>query len=109
MSSFRDIVSYFSEYKAIAIFSIAASSLFEIIDLIVPYCVGQILNVLSNQPLDAPLNALITFVQSIGNFPPGKWLSLGVLLGIVFIVTVVRSPIQPWIGVWYHWAIRLRS
>ncbi len=109
MSSFRDIVGYFGKYKAIAFFSIAASSLFEIIDLIVPYCIGQILNVLSNQPLDAPLMALINLVQNIGNFPQGKWLSLGVLLGIVFIVTVVRSPIQPWIGVWYHWAIALEA
>lgn len=45
MSSWRNIVGYFSKYKAIAIFSIAASSLFEIIDLVVPYTIGQILNV----------------------------------------------------------------
>jgi ATP-binding cassette, subfamily B, bacterial len=109
MSSFRDIVGYFSKYKAIAIASIAASSLFEIIDLVVPYCIGQILNVLSNQPLDTPLTSLIALVQNLGNFPQGKWLSLGVLLGIIFIVTVVRSPIQPWIGVWHHWAIALKA
>ena len=109
MSSWRDIVGYFSKYKAIAILSIAASSLFEIIDLIVPYSIGQILNVLSNQPLDKPLTGLISLVQNLGNFPPGKWLSLGVLLGIIFIVTVVRSPIQPWIGVWHHWAIALQA
>ena len=109
MSSFRDVVGYFSKYKAIAIFSIAASSLFEIIDLVVPYCIGQILNVLSDQPLDSAVVGLINAVQNIGNFPTGKWLSLGVLLGIVFIVTVVRSPIQPWIGVWHHWAIALKA
>ncbi|HEY9767927.1 MAG TPA: ABC transporter ATP-binding protein [Coleofasciculaceae cyanobacterium] len=109
MSSFRDIVSYFGKYKAIAILSIAASSLFEIIDLVVPYCIGQILNVLSNQPLDAPIRSSIALVQNIGNFPQGKWLSLGVLLGIIFIVTVVRSPIEPWIGVWHHWAIALKA
>ncbi|MEN9518399.1 MAG: hypothetical protein RLZZ381_987 [Cyanobacteriota bacterium] len=109
MSSWRNIVGYFSQYKAIAIFSIAASSLFEIIDLIVPYCIGQILNVLSSQPLDKPLANLITLVQNLGNFPSGKWLSLGVLLGIIFLVTVVRAPIQPWIGVWHHWAIALKA
>jgi len=32
-----------------------------------------------------------------------------VLLGIVFLVTVVRAPIQPWIGAWFHWDIALRS
>jgi ATP-binding cassette, subfamily B, bacterial len=109
MSSWRNIVGYFSKYKAIAIFSIAASSLFEIIDLVVPYSIGQILNVLSSQPLDRPLTSLITLVQNWGNFPEGKWLSLGVLLGIIFLVTVVRSPIQPWIGVWHHWAIALKA
>ncbi|MGB5635496.1 MAG: ABC transporter ATP-binding protein, partial [Waterburya sp.] len=109
MSSLRDIVGYFTKYKAIAIFSIAASSLFEIIDLVVPYSIGQILNVLSDQPLDQPLERLIVIVQNLGNFPEGKWLSLGVLLGIVFLVTVVRSPIQPWIGVWHHWAIALKA
>ncbi len=109
MSSFRDIVGYFGKYKAIAILSIAASSLFEIIDLVVPYCIGQILNVLSNQPLDAPIRSSIALVQNLGNFPQGKWLSLGVLLGIIFIVTVVRSPIQPWIGIWHHWAIALKA
>ncbi|PSB07187.1 ABC transporter ATP-binding protein, partial [Pleurocapsa sp. CCALA 161] len=63
MSSWRNLVGYFSKYKAIAIFSIAASSLFEIIDLVVPYIIGQILNVLSSQPLDKPLVSLITVVQ----------------------------------------------
>lgn len=109
MSSFRDIVSYFGQYRAIAIFSIAASSLFEIIDLIVPYCIGQIVNVLSDRPLDKPIVNSISLVQNLGNLTEGKWLSLGVLLGIIFLVTVVRSPIQPWIGVWHHWAIALKA
>ena len=109
MSSFRDIAGYFGKYKTIAILSIAASSLFEIIDLVVPYCVGQILNVLSDQPLDRPLLHLITLVKNLGDFAPSKWLSLSVLLGIIFVVTVVRSPIQPWIGVWHHWAISLKA
>ena len=108
MSSWRDIVGYFSKYRAIAIFSIAASSVFEIIDLVVPYCIGQILNVLSEQPLDKPIVGSIAIIQNLG-IPSGKWLSLGVLLGIIFLVTVVRAPIQPWIGVWHHWAIALKA
>ena len=81
MASLRNLVGYFGKYKAIAILSIAASSLFEIIDLVVPYCIGQILNVLSNQPLDKPIESLIALTQNLGNFPASKWLSLGVLLG----------------------------
>ncbi|MEL6928936.1 MAG: ABC transporter ATP-binding protein [Cyanobacteria bacterium J06600_6] len=109
MSSWRDLISYFRKYKAIAIFSIAASSIFEIIDLVVPYCIGQILNVLSAQPLDKPVAGLIAIVQAWGNFAGGQWLSLGVLLGVIFLVSVVRAPIQPWIGVWHHWAIALKA
>jgi ATP-binding cassette subfamily B protein len=28
---------------------------------------------------------------------------------LIFLVTVVRAPIQPWIGAWFHWEIALRS
>ncbi|WP_036480435.1 ABC transporter ATP-binding protein [Myxosarcina sp. GI1] len=108
MASLRDIVGYFGKYRAIAIFSIAASGLFEIIDLIVPYAIGQILNVLSAQPVDKPVQFLIDRAALISNLDT-KPLSLVVLLGIIFIVTVVRSPIQPWIGSWYHWLIALKA
>ncbi|MGV2830257.1 ABC transporter ATP-binding protein [Myxosarcina sp. GI1(2024)] len=108
MASLRDIVGYFSKYRAIALFSIAASSLFEIIDLIVPYAIGQILNVLSAQPVDRPIEFLIARAAAIANLEH-KTLSLVVLLAIIFIVTVVRSPIQPWIGSWYHWLIALKA
>jgi ATP-binding cassette, subfamily B, bacterial len=109
MASFRDILGYFHKYKAIAIFSIAASSIFEIIDLVVPYATGQILNVLSEQPLDRIVENLVTQVANLTNLSEGKYLSLGVLLGVIFLVTVVRAPIQPWLGVWFHWDIALRA
>ncbi len=109
MASFRDILGYYHKYRAIAFFSIAASSLFEIIDLVVPYVIGQILNVLSNQTLDTPVQILINQVAQIANLAEGKFLSLGVLLSLIFVVTVVRAPIQPWIGSWFHWEISLRA
>ena len=55
MATFRDILGYYQRYKHIAVFSMAASSAFELIDLVVPYAIGQILNILSGQPLDQPL------------------------------------------------------
>ncbi|MBE9168280.1 ABC transporter ATP-binding protein [Pleurocapsales cyanobacterium LEGE 06147] len=109
MASFRDIVGYYRNYRAIAIISIAASSVFEIIDLVVPYAIGQILNVLSQQPLDEPITILIQQVARLTNLPESNWLSLVVLLGLIFLVTVVRAPIQPWIGPWFHWEISLRA
>ncbi len=109
MASFRDIVGYYRNYRAIAIISIAASSVFEIIDLVVPYAIGQILNVLSQQPLDEPITILTQQVTRLTNLPQSNWLSLVVLLGLIFLVTVVRAPIQPWIGPWFHWEIALRA
>jgi ATP-binding cassette, subfamily B, bacterial len=109
MASYRDIVRYFRDYRAIAIFSITASSLFEIVDLAVPYAIGQILNVLSKQPLDAPLVALMSAIAGIFNVTVSPSIALGLLLSIIFVVSVVRAPIQPWIGSWFHWAIPLRA
>jgi ATP-binding cassette subfamily B protein len=109
MGSFRDIVGYYRNYRAIAIISIAASSVFEIIDLVVPYAIGQILNVLSQQPLDEPITILTQQFSRLTNLPESNWLSLVVLLGLIFLVTVVRAPIQPWIGPWFHWEISLRA
>ncbi len=110
MASYRNIIQYFQGYWAIAALSIAASSLFEILDLWVPYGIGQILNVLSKQPLDAPLLAVIGAIASFFHQPVvTPSFSLGVIVGIIFVVSVVRAPIQPWIGSWFHWAIPLRA
>jgi ATP-binding cassette, subfamily B, bacterial len=109
MASYRDIIGYFRGYGTIATISIAATSLFEVVDLIVPYAIGQILNVLSKQPLDEPLVALTSALAARLGLPVSANLSLGLLLAIVFVISVVRAPIQPWIGSWFHWAIPLRA
>jgi ATP-binding cassette, subfamily B, bacterial len=109
MASYRDIIGYFRGYGTIATVSIAATSLFEVIDLTVPYAIGQILNVLSKQPLDEPLVALTNALATRFNLQASPNLSLGLLLAIVFVISVVRAPIQPWIGSWFHWAIPLRA
>jgi ATP-binding cassette subfamily B protein len=112
MATFKHILNYYRRYRLTSILSIAASSLFEIIDLVVPYAIGQILNVLSGQPVDGSMQAAIAGVAHLmgqTGQTTNRDLSLAVLLGIIFIVTVVRAPIQPWIGAWYHWEIALRA
>lgn len=109
MAKFADVIGYFRPYRAIALFSITAASVFEIIDLMVPYIIGQILNVLSGQRLDGPMQTAIAAVSTLTGIPSNKILSLSVLLAIIFFVTVVRAPIQPWISSWFHWDIALRS
>ncbi len=109
MATFRDVLGYFRLYWAIALFSIAAASCFELIDLIVPYEIGQILNILSGQPLDLPVQNAIASVADLTHRPQNKLLSLAVVMGLIFLVTVVKAPVQPWLSVWFHWDIALRS
>ena len=109
MANFRDIVNYFRPYWGISILSIGAASIFEIIDLIAPYAIGQILNVLSGQALDQPWKSWVEIVATLTQSPVNPFLSLAVLLGIICIVTVVRAPIQPWVSSWFHWEIPLRA
>jgi ATP-binding cassette, subfamily B, bacterial len=109
MATFWDIVHYYRPYRTISLLSIAAASIFEVIDLVVPYAIGQVLNVLSHQTLDDEIQYLIEGVAVLTNSKINQSLSLIVLLGIIFIVTVVKAPIQVWLSGWFHWAIALRA
>ncbi len=109
MASFRDILKYYSRYSKLSVFSIGASSLFELADLAVPYAIGQILNVLSGQPTDTVTQKLVGAIASLTPQLPNKILSLSVLLGLIFLVTVAKAPIQPWVGNWFHWALPLSA
>ncbi|MEM8543012.1 MAG: ABC transporter ATP-binding protein [Cyanobacteria bacterium P01_H01_bin.119] len=109
MANLQNIVQYYKNYKSLSLFSIAASSGFELLDLVVPYSIGQILNVLSNQSVDPLSQGVIAQVSALTGIPVGQTLSLGVLLSFIFIVTVLRAPIEPWLGIWFHWVIALRA
>ncbi|HEY9617585.1 MAG TPA: ABC transporter ATP-binding protein [Microcoleaceae cyanobacterium] len=109
MAKFQDIVRYYRNYWLISVFSIAMISLFEIIDLFNPYAIGQILNLLSQQPLDAPMQAVIhNLSQAIGQ-PPNQSLSLAILLGFIGLASVGRAPLQPWLGPWFNWDTAFRA
>ncbi|HEY9906440.1 MAG TPA: ABC transporter ATP-binding protein [Thermosynechococcaceae cyanobacterium] len=109
MAKFQDIVGYFSRYRWITVFSVGMLSLFEIIDLFVPYATGQILNVLSGQSLDPPIQAIVSSTARLLNQSESTGLSLLVLLALIFIVSVGRAPIQPWIGPWFNWDTAFRA
>ncbi len=64
---------------------------------------------MSGQPLDKPLAGAIASFSELINYPVNQQLSLGVLLGIIFVVTVVKAPTQPWLTSWFHWDIALRA
>ncbi|MGD1858928.1 MAG: ABC transporter ATP-binding protein [Leptolyngbyaceae cyanobacterium] len=109
MAKFADVIRYYKNYKAIAVFSIVASSVFELIDLVVPYAIGQLLNVLSERPVDKLAQSLAGNLAALTGLDVTRSLILGLLLGMIFLVTVVRAPIEPWLGVWFHWDISLKA
>ncbi len=109
MATFKHLLRPYRPYRTVAVFSIVATGLLEIADLVVPYAIGQILNVLSQQPIDKPIQNLANLVANLTPIQEGKLLSLGVLLGIIFLINVVKAPIQPWAVNWFHWAIALKS
>ncbi len=109
MAKFLDILSYFRNYWKISLFSIAMMSLFEIMDLFVPYTIGQILNVLSGQPLDRLLQSVVDHVAQFGGVAINPSFTLTVLLILVGIVSVGRAPIQPWLGSWFAWDTAFRA
>jgi ATP-binding cassette subfamily B protein len=109
MATFQNVIQYYSRYQVAAYFSIAASSLFQIVDLAVPYCIGQTLNVLSSDALDPLAQSLVNRVGQLVGLPNGQGLALSVFLAIIFLASVVRAPIQPWLGDWFHWDVALRT
>ncbi|MBW4669244.1 MAG: ABC transporter ATP-binding protein/permease [Cyanomargarita calcarea GSE-NOS-MK-12-04C] len=109
MAKIRHILKYYDRYRPLVIFSVAAASIFEIVDLVVPYATGQILNVLSGQRLDSPINSAIAIVANLTKLPQNRLLSVGVLMGLIFLVTVAKAPIKIWTTWWFHWDIALRT
>lgn len=109
MSSFNKILGYYKQYKTVALLTIAISCVFEIIDLLVPYAIGQILNVLSQQPVDQPIQTIVNQVKNVVNISSTTWLELGVLLSLIILATVIKAPLQPWLTSWFHWEISLRA
>lgn len=109
MAKLRDILQYYRSYWSLSILSITASSVFELIDLAVPYTIGQLLNILSNQPLDRPLQTVIDQIARLTAQVSNRELALLLLLGVIFLVTAARAPIQPWLTSWFHWDIAFKA
>jgi ATP-binding cassette, subfamily B, bacterial len=109
MQKFLTILGYYQHYWRITLFSAAMMSLFEVIDLFVPYATGQILNLVSQQTIDAKLQQLIERIAVVLNQPATQPFSLIVLVVLIGIVTVGRAPIQPWLGAWFGWDTAFRA
>ena len=109
MNKFFSILGYYQRYWRITLFSATMMSFFEVIDLFVPYATGQILNLISQQTVDASLQRVINYIARQLGQPVTQQFSLFVLVGLVALVTVGRAPIQPWLGGWFGWDTAFRA
>ncbi|MEL6903010.1 MAG: ABC transporter ATP-binding protein [Cyanobacteria bacterium J06606_4] len=109
MQKFLKILSYYRHYWQITLFSATMMSLFEVIDLFVPYATGQILNLISQQPIDAPLQRLVNQLAQATGRPSTEQFALWTLVILTGLVTVGRAPIQPWLGGWFSWDTAFRA
>ena len=98
MATFRHIIKYYQAYLPLSIFTIGASSALELTDLIVPYAIGQILNVLSESSTDWPMEQLIEAIANLTGLPTNQLLSLSVPLGLIFLVSITKGPSTAWLG-----------
>jgi len=109
MAKFSDIIHYYRNYKGITLFSVLAMGAFEALDLFNPYAIGQILNVLSNQPVDAAVQSLVNGVSGWTGLTPNPNSALWLLVALIFLISVGRAPIQPWLGAWFNWDTAFRA
>jgi len=109
MSKFFKILRYYQDYWRITLFSALGMSLFEIIDLAAPYGIGQILNVISGQVVDGPLQWSFNRLAQWLNQENSQSFQLMVLLIAIGLISVGRAPIQPWIGPWFGWDTAFRA
>jgi ATP-binding cassette subfamily B protein len=109
MAKFQNIVSYFGNYWRIALFSVIAMSLFEILDLFVPYAIGQLINALAGRPLDGWLQGAVNASVRLVGVPADQNSAIAVLLVFIGVLSVGRAPIQPWLGSWFAWDTAFRA
>ena len=109
MATFRDIIKYYQAYLPLSIFTITASSVLGLTDLIVPYAIGQILNILSGGSTDWPMEQMIGAIANLTGLPIDQKLSLSVPLGLIFLVSITKGPSMAWLGHWYHWFVPLKA
>jgi ATP-binding cassette subfamily B protein len=109
MSKLLKIIYYFRNYWRISLFTVLMMSVFEVIDLFVPYAIGQILNVMSGQTIDRPLQWMVNGIAQLVGMSADKPFTLIVLLTLMFLTSVGRAPIQPWLGPWFAWDTSFRA
>ncbi len=109
MQKFLRILGYYQDYWRITLFTATIISFFQLIDLFIPYATGQILNVISQQPVDDALQQVIDRIAIALNQPATPQFSAWVLAALIGLSSVLLAPIQPLTGGWFSWDTAFRA
>lgn len=109
MQKFLRILSYYRDYWRITLFSAGIISLFQIIDLFIPYATGQILNIISQQAVDGVLQRVIDRIAIAFNQPVTPQFSVWTLVALIGLSSILLAPLQPLTGGWFSWDTAFRA
>ncbi|MGD1897930.1 MAG: ABC transporter ATP-binding protein [Phormidesmis sp.] len=109
MQKFFNILGYYRDYWRITVFSATIISFFQLIDLFIPYATGQILNIISQQSVDAFLQQRIDRVAIALGQTPTPQFTLWTLVALIGLSSVLLAPLQPLIGGWFSWDTAFRA
>ena len=109
MQKFLRILAYYQDYWRIALFTAAIISFFQLVDLFIPYATGQIVNIISQQPVDLPLQQVIDRVAIALNQSATPQFSAWVLVALIGLTSVLIAPLQPLTGGWFSWDTAFRA
>jgi ATP-binding cassette subfamily B protein len=109
MQKFLKILMYYRDYWRITIFSASIISLFQLIDLFIPYATGQILNIISQQSVDSALQQVIDRIGIALNQPVTPQFSAWTLVALIGLSSILLAPLQPLTGGWFSWDTAFRA
>jgi ATP-binding cassette subfamily B protein len=109
MAKFQDIVLYYRRYWPMALLSIGVTSILQVADLLVPYAIGQILNVLSGQGLDAAIQRVVVAIAQFIRLPLNSAFILVVLVSLIGVVSIGGAIVQPWLVYRLDWNVAYRA
>ena len=96
------------QYPILTTFTIVIWTIIQAAQLFVPYALGQIFTLLSHESLDRRLQNLISKIALLTQLPETKLVYLGIIIGLIFVMTIVIIPIPLGLGAWIPCEISCR-
>ena len=102
------ILKPFWQYPIFIAFSIVTWTVVQAAQLFIPYALGQVFNLFSDQSLDQGLQNIISRIALLAQLSETKFIDLGIIIGLIFIITIIIIPIPLGLGAWIPYEISCR-